>query len=54
LPGKANKKAAQQFAKGVMCHCSLKKVKRKFYDTQIILTTISKINQIQKNIQISS
>jgi hypothetical protein len=30
-----------------------KKLKRKFYDTQIIPTTISKINQIQNIIQIS-
>jgi hypothetical protein len=32
---------------------SLKKEKRKIYKTQIILTTISKINQIQNIIQIS-
>jgi hypothetical protein len=32
---------------------SLKKAKRRSYDTQIVLTTFSKINQIQNIIEIS-
>jgi hypothetical protein len=37
----------------VFCKETLKKAKRKFYDIQIILTTLSKINRIQNIIEIS-
>jgi hypothetical protein len=41
------------FLRFAVCACALKKAKRKFWNTQFVLPTLSKINQKQNKIDIS-